>query len=173
MADVFLSYAREDAGAAEKLARFLTSNGLDVWWDRRLRAADDIDKVIDRELAGRNADSADATRASAGTRESAARRTIVFDPGMASSFLADLKAVQPKSGATFSDRRRCVFLFHLAAQGLTYGRNTDRHSSRPLQERHAQLAYEAESGIDLRTAHWRRPAVDPPPTWRPPDPKAP
>lgn len=50
MAYAFLSHAREDADAAEKLARFLTRNGVDVWWDRRLRAADDIDEVIDREI---------------------------------------------------------------------------------------------------------------------------
>jgi hypothetical protein len=50
MADVFLSYAREDTGAAEKLAWFLTNNGLDVWWDRRLSPGDDISIVIERAL---------------------------------------------------------------------------------------------------------------------------
>jgi dienelactone hydrolase len=36
MADVFISYAREDAAAVEKLAAALESNGHDVWWDRHL-----------------------------------------------------------------------------------------------------------------------------------------
>lgn len=36
MADIFLSYAREDAGWVEKLIRALEANGYSVWWDRNL-----------------------------------------------------------------------------------------------------------------------------------------
>lgn len=50
MADVFLSYAREDTDTAEKLALLLTNNDLDVWWDRRLFAGDDINVVIEQAL---------------------------------------------------------------------------------------------------------------------------
>jgi|WetSurMetagenome_2_1015567.scaffolds.fasta_scaffold06216_4 hypothetical protein len=50
MADVFLSYAHEDTDTAEKLARLLSKNGLDVWWDRRLFAGDDLNVVIERAL---------------------------------------------------------------------------------------------------------------------------
>ncbi len=50
MADVFLSYAREDVEIASKLADLLEANGLVVWWDRRLIAGDDIDGVIEKAL---------------------------------------------------------------------------------------------------------------------------
>lgn len=50
MADVFLSYAHEDTDTAERLARLLSKNGLDVWWDRRLFAGDDLNVVIERAL---------------------------------------------------------------------------------------------------------------------------
>jgi len=33
LADVFISYAREDRDQAERLARALTQEGLEVWWD--------------------------------------------------------------------------------------------------------------------------------------------
>jgi hypothetical protein len=36
MADVFLSYAREDSGRAEQVARGLTAAGLDVFWDNEI-----------------------------------------------------------------------------------------------------------------------------------------
>jgi len=38
MARLFLSYAREDAAAAGRLARILERAGHDVWWDRELTA---------------------------------------------------------------------------------------------------------------------------------------
>lgn len=50
MADVFLSYAREDAVIAGKLATLLEANGLSVWWDRRLAAGDEINDVIEHAL---------------------------------------------------------------------------------------------------------------------------
>src|SRR6201991_1585484 len=36
MADIFISYAREDAAWAEKLNRALEAQGYSVWWDRNL-----------------------------------------------------------------------------------------------------------------------------------------
>ena len=36
MADVFLSYAREDATRAEQVARGLTESGVDVFWDNEI-----------------------------------------------------------------------------------------------------------------------------------------
>jgi hypothetical protein len=36
MADVFLSYAREDSARAEQVARGLEANGLDVFWDNEI-----------------------------------------------------------------------------------------------------------------------------------------
>ena len=36
MADVFISYAREDADAAGRLARALETPGFTCWWDRNL-----------------------------------------------------------------------------------------------------------------------------------------
>jgi hypothetical protein len=50
MADVFLSYARQDTKSAETLAELLEAGGLTVWWDRRMVAGDAINDVIDKEL---------------------------------------------------------------------------------------------------------------------------
>jgi TIR domain len=53
--DVFLSYAREDVAAAQKLAALLEANGLTVWWDRRLVAGDAISTTIERAIDGAKA----------------------------------------------------------------------------------------------------------------------
>lgn len=50
MADVFVSYAREDRPAAERIARLLQANGLSVWWDKAMIAGADINAVVDAEL---------------------------------------------------------------------------------------------------------------------------
>ena len=51
MADIFISYAREDRSRIEPLARALAERGWSVWWDRRFRPGEDIDRRISEELA--------------------------------------------------------------------------------------------------------------------------
>jgi TIR domain/Interferon-induced transmembrane protein len=51
MADLFLSYAREDRDCAEALARALSSRGWSVWWDRRIPPGQSYSEVIERELS--------------------------------------------------------------------------------------------------------------------------
>jgi hypothetical protein len=46
MADVFISYKREDRAAAERLAGALTQLGFDVWWDFELLSGDAYRSVI-------------------------------------------------------------------------------------------------------------------------------
>lgn len=46
MADIFVSYAKEDLPRARGLAEALQSLGWSVWWDRRLRPGEDFAKVI-------------------------------------------------------------------------------------------------------------------------------
>lgn len=46
MADVFISYAREDARKAEMLAEALTAEGLTVWWDHDLVGGDNYRELI-------------------------------------------------------------------------------------------------------------------------------
>lgn len=48
---VFVSYAREDHGAAQTLAAALAESGLSVWWDRQLAGGDDFADVIAAQLA--------------------------------------------------------------------------------------------------------------------------
>jgi hypothetical protein len=38
MADIFISYLREDVGAAEKLSEALEAHGWSVFWDRHMPA---------------------------------------------------------------------------------------------------------------------------------------
>lgn len=51
MADLFISYAREDRECTERLARVLESHGWSVWWDRRIQVGRSFSEVIEQELA--------------------------------------------------------------------------------------------------------------------------
>jgi hypothetical protein len=50
MADLFLSYAREDTEQAKFLVRWLSDDGLSVWWDRDIAAGYHFRKKIEKEL---------------------------------------------------------------------------------------------------------------------------
>lgn len=50
MADVFISYASPDRAHAREFAEALHLEGLSVWFDQRLEAADIWDQAIDREI---------------------------------------------------------------------------------------------------------------------------
>jgi hypothetical protein len=50
MADVFLSYAREDRVTAEAIAAALKRAGWNVWWDTRITPGLGFEEVIEREL---------------------------------------------------------------------------------------------------------------------------
>jgi hypothetical protein len=50
MADVFISYAREDREVAHRLARVLEDCGWSVFWDRRIPAGLRFDEYIDEQL---------------------------------------------------------------------------------------------------------------------------
>lgn len=50
MADVFLSYARGDRSAAERLARAIGEAGLSVWWDRHIKGGAEFSRDIERQL---------------------------------------------------------------------------------------------------------------------------
>ncbi|MEQ1930324.1 MAG: toll/interleukin-1 receptor domain-containing protein, partial [Parvularculaceae bacterium] len=50
MADVFISYARENRDRAEKLARSLEGAGFSVWWDRQLESGSEYSRDIEAAL---------------------------------------------------------------------------------------------------------------------------
>jgi hypothetical protein len=50
MADIFISYAREDRTKAQQLAAALEDSGWSVWWDTRLKAGEIWDEVIEKEI---------------------------------------------------------------------------------------------------------------------------
>lgn len=51
MSDVFISYAREDRLAAERIAKALERHGWSVWWDSDIPPGKAWDELIERELA--------------------------------------------------------------------------------------------------------------------------
>ena len=51
MADIFISYQRQDKKNAQILANRITAAGLSVWWDHDLLGGQDYDVVIERELS--------------------------------------------------------------------------------------------------------------------------
>jgi TolB-like protein len=50
MADVFLSYSREDQSTARKFADALQRQGFSVWWDQALRSGETYDRVTEKAL---------------------------------------------------------------------------------------------------------------------------
>jgi TolB-like protein len=50
MADIFISYAREDAAKVERLAPLLTAAGYSAWWDRNLTSGSRYLKETEAEL---------------------------------------------------------------------------------------------------------------------------
>ena len=50
MADIFISYAREDQTKAKFLAEVFTQQGWSVWWDRSILPGEEFDKVIESQL---------------------------------------------------------------------------------------------------------------------------
>jgi formylglycine-generating enzyme required for sulfatase activity len=50
MADIFLSYAREDRDVARRVAHHLESRGWTVFWDARLRAGQDFAEILLQQL---------------------------------------------------------------------------------------------------------------------------
>ncbi len=50
MADIFISYKREDMALASKLTNALKGEGWTVWWDPNLPAGEYFDEVIEKEL---------------------------------------------------------------------------------------------------------------------------
>lgn len=55
MAEVFLSYAREDTGRAKALAAALERTGRSVWWDRNIEGGSEYSVEIDQELKSADA----------------------------------------------------------------------------------------------------------------------
>lgn len=50
MADIFLSYNREDQAIAKAIATALQNEGFEVWWDTVLRAGQTYDEVTEKQL---------------------------------------------------------------------------------------------------------------------------
>ena len=55
MADIFISYKREDDAACAAFAKALIANGYAVWFDREIHDGASWDRMIEREIAGASA----------------------------------------------------------------------------------------------------------------------
>jgi eukaryotic-like serine/threonine-protein kinase len=51
MAEIFVSYAREDRARVAPLVAALEAQGWSVWWDRAISPGQEFDRLIDRQLA--------------------------------------------------------------------------------------------------------------------------
>ena len=50
MADIFISYKKEDAGRVIRMVEALRADGFDVWWDHGIKAGTEWDRSIHKEL---------------------------------------------------------------------------------------------------------------------------
>jgi len=50
MADIFISYKKEDAGRVIRMVEALRADGFDVWWDHGIKAGSEWDRSIHKEL---------------------------------------------------------------------------------------------------------------------------
>ncbi len=50
MADIFISYKKEDAGRVIRMVEALRAEGFDVWWDHGIKAGTEWDRSIHQEL---------------------------------------------------------------------------------------------------------------------------
>lgn len=50
MANVFISYKRQDSASAERIAAALRNQGLSVWWDDQITARESWDATIEKEI---------------------------------------------------------------------------------------------------------------------------
>jgi len=50
MSDIFLSYSRKDRSRVAPLLDFLTSRGIDVWWDKDISPGDSFEESIDKHI---------------------------------------------------------------------------------------------------------------------------
>ncbi|WP_336980491.1 TIR domain-containing protein [Altererythrobacter fulvus] len=48
--DIFISYARDDQGTAQKFAEAFGKEGFSVWWDAALHSGETFDEIIEQEL---------------------------------------------------------------------------------------------------------------------------
>ncbi|MFN2098721.1 TIR domain-containing protein [Altererythrobacter sp. MF3-039] len=48
--DIFVSYSREDRGAAMRIAALLENEGFSVWWDAAIHSGESFDEVIEEQL---------------------------------------------------------------------------------------------------------------------------
>lgn len=68
MTDVFISYSRNDAAAAERFARGFEALGYSVWWDVALRSGETFDEAIEQALRASKVVVVLWSRASVGSR---------------------------------------------------------------------------------------------------------
>ena len=50
MADIFISYNRQDRDTAQRFAQALEAQGFEVWWDQSLHSGDAFDSIIEAAL---------------------------------------------------------------------------------------------------------------------------
>lgn len=55
MADIFLSYSRDDQATARRFAEALEREGFSVWWDQALKSGDAYDRITEEALRGASA----------------------------------------------------------------------------------------------------------------------
>ena len=106
MADIFISYAREDREAVEKLAGLIEAAGLSCWWDRQLAAGARYREKTEIELNAAKAVLVVWTKHSVGSHWVADEATAAVEAGKLAPISLD--GALPPLGFRQSDQPRAI-----------------------------------------------------------------
>ncbi|MGE0828719.1 MAG: toll/interleukin-1 receptor domain-containing protein [Hyphomonadaceae bacterium] len=107
MADVFISYKREDRAWAERVEALVTGAGFTTWWDTSLVAGEHFNEAIDRELNAARCVVVVWSEASKRSRWVQAEAVYGFDKGiLVAGRVDDVKLGYPFSVVQTLDLRR-------------------------------------------------------------------
>lgn len=153
MADVFISYKREDRAAAERVDKALRARGWSTWWDTSLVAGEHFNEAIDRELAAARCVVVIWSEASRKSRWVNAEAVSGFDRGiLVSCRIDDVALSYPFSVVQTADLRRGGV--DGISDGVHAALNASGQAAAPKQEQEAPAVASDINFGGRRTIGW-------------------